>query len=300
MTILVTGANGFVGSALCSILRLNDIPFVAATRKGEGDSVAVGDIDGNTSWTGILSDIDAVIHLAGRAHTLGSDTRSAEALFQKTNVEGSVKLAHDAFTAGVRRFVYVSSIAAVGDDVAFGTPPLSESSPCQPTNAYGRSKLEAENRLLDLASTHAADLVVVRPPIVHGNNAPGNMARLARAISIGLPIPLAGVKNARSMIHVDNLAEALLLCATHTKAPGKIFHVKDPEDYSTPYIVKEIARSLNRPARLFYCPDSVLKLTAYGFGKYDIYKKLCTNLLLDDSLIRQELGWIPNRFPLTS
>lgn len=296
MRVLITGANGFVGRALIDLLTHEGIPFVATSRNGENGSVPIGDINGDTNWYQVLDGVTDVIHLAGRAHVLNEKSTDPMSLFRRTNVEGSVGLANASFSCGVKRLVFVSSIGAVGDQSAIGAP-LNENSSCHPVSPYGISKLEAEVKLREIAGRSNGELVIVRPPLVYGPGAPGNIAKMARWVSRGIPLPLAGIDNLRSLIHVRNLADALVRCMTHPDASGKTFHVRDLRDYSTPQILEGAANALGCKSRLYRVPRSFLSLAAAVTGQQDAVDRLLGNLQVDDFSIRRELSWIPQELP---
>ncbi len=297
--VLVTGASGFIGSALVSWLLQQGRSVRAAVRtadKGDPfvdrncDVAVVGDVGRATDWTQALEGIDVVVHLTGRAHVL--DETSGEPLreFRATNVDGTVRLAEQA-ARSARRLVFVSSIGVNGTKTV-GTP-FSESSPARPIEDYAISKHEAELRLAELSRQTGLEVVIVRPPLVYGPRCPGNFLRLIRLVDSGIPLPLASIRNLRSFIYVENLASALLACAAHPAAAGKTFLVDDGGATSTPELARALAQLLGRNTRIFPCPVPVIEWIGRLTGRGDSIARLVDSLVVDGSAIRRELSWQP-------
>jgi nucleoside-diphosphate-sugar epimerase len=300
MKILVTGGTGFVGRQVVQDLLAqgHEVRLLArqiVLREGI-ETYHLSDIEDEDSQRLAMQGVDAVCHLAGRAHVMGPTPADHEALFEKVNVDWTRRLAGLAFESGVRRFVFVSSIGAVGSSSEPGRP-LTEQTLCQPTTPYGLSKLKAEEALREMATQHGGEWVIVRPPLVHGKGAPGNLARLGKLVRTGLPLPLGGLRNARSLIHVSNLSAALSACLQHPQAAGQVFHVRDNRDYSTPDILRGVARSLGRPARLFKFPTPLLRLGARLAGQEAAFEQLAGWLQVDDAVIRTLLDFQPRTRP---
>lgn len=298
--VLITGGGGFVGQNLVRSLLARGRSVRLLTRHSVKDSRVdvrhVADWADERALQEAMSGAGVVCHLAARAHVIGKLPIDHEAQFEKTNVELSCRLARAAFAGGVRRFVFVSSIGAVS---SFSVPghPLNEQEPCCPTSLYGKSKFRAESLLRDIADQSDAELVVVRPPLVYGRNAPGNLARMARWIKAGIPLPLGSVANQRSLIHIDNLTEILKLCLEHPEAAGQIFHVRDRHDYSTPEILAGVARAMNYPLRLLHFPLPVLQMLARTAGQGDAFRQLTGWLQVDDAHVRAILDFAPKELP---
>lgn len=300
MTILITGGTGFVGRRVVRDLLEQRQAFRLLTRQPLEDTRfdvhSVPDLEDEAALCAAVSGAEAVCHLAGRAHILGAPPADHERQFDLVNVQWTARLARLAFRSGVRRFVFVSSIGAVATD-SEPSQPLTENTPCRPTTPYGRSKLKAEQVLADIAREHSAELVVVRPPLVYGAGAPGNMARMARWVRRGVPLPLGGIRNQRSLVHVDNLSALLIQCLTHPNAPGHVFHVRDPHDYSTPEILRAVGNNVGRAARLFPVPSVLLRGAATAAGQRAAYDQLAGWLQVDDSHVRKTLGFTPKALP---
>ena len=281
MKLLVTGANGFVGTALCTVLRVRGIAHTAAMRD------TVGSIGPATDWRPALQGCDVVVHLAGRAHQpAGEDTTALYA----TNVAGTLRLAQQAAAAGVQRLVFMSSIKAWGE-VTLPGQAARESDESHPQDAYGLSKHKAERGLRQISQDTGMAIVIIRPPLVYGPQARANFAALLRAVQRGWPLPLGAVRNTRSFIGVDNLVDFVLLCAQHPAAADQTFHVSDGADLSTAALVQGMARAANVKTRLLAVPVGVLKATAWLLGKGEAVQRLTGNLQLDISQARNQLGW---------
>ncbi len=302
--IAVTGADGFVGSVLCRCLQTNGHvvqPIVrddaCATRFNAiglktNPPWIVGDIGPNTQWSSILADVDVVIHLAARVHVMDETEIDPLAAFREVNTEGTRRLAEESAKMDVSRLVFVSTIKVNGESTT-GRRPLSPEDSACPQDPYGVSKWEAEQALDKVAGETGLGVVVVRPPLVHGPGVGGNMGRLLSVVTKGIPLPLAAVQNRRSFVGVENLADALMVCANHPAAPGGVFTVSDGEHISTAELIRRIASGLERPARLWPCPLFLLVMVARLLGKSDAMDRLVGSLEVDDSRLRQDLGWSP-------
>ena len=295
MRMLVTGANGFVGNALVAALQQNAHSVRRALRnKGEeeGDAVAVGDINGRTDWADALRNIDVVIHLAARVHVMHESAADPLAAFREVNVQGTENLARQAAAGGVKRLVYVSSIKVNGEETTNGHV-YRETDPPAPQDPYGISKWEAEQALHRVAAETGLEIVIVRPPLVYGAGVKGNFAQMLKVLARGMPLPFASVHNRRSLIHVGNLADALIACATHLAATGQTYLVSDGEDISTPGLLRQLGAAMRHPARLFPCPPALLKLAGLLTGKGEQVERLLGSLRVDSEKIRRELDWRP-------
>ncbi|WP_456281812.1 NAD-dependent epimerase/dehydratase family protein [Cupriavidus sp. JZ107] len=299
--VLLTGSGGFVGAALLRALEAVHVQRTCVVRGGPGRPAAqrhelvVADdfADIESAWPDSLRP-DCVIHLAARVHVMRDRAPDPLAAFRATNVEGTLRVARAAARAGARRFIYVSSIKAVAE-IDPGRP-LRESDTPAPADPYGISKREAEQALAELCRDHGMEWTVVRPPLVYGPGVSANFRSLLGAVARGVPLPLAYANAPRSLVAVDNLADALLACARHPAAAGKIFHVSDGEDVTVAQLARLMGEALDRPARLVPVPLALLKLAGALTGRRDAVARLVEPLRVDSARIVGELGWRP---PLT-
>lgn len=294
--ILVTGATGYIGQALCKELSARGFELFVVVRPNQmldicAQSVVMDDINAATQWGAAFQGVDAVIHLAGRAHVLKEGQADPLAEFRRINTEGTIHLAKSAAVAGVKRFVFVSSIGVNGK--ATNGRSFLESDVAKPHNEYALSKWEAEQALHEIALETGIELVVVRPPLVYGPNAPGNFGTMARTLLKGIPLPLASVKNQRSLIYLGNFIDALAVCSTHPTAKGQTYLVSDGEDISTPELLRQLGAAMGRTARLWPFPPKLLARLAEVAGKSDQVQRLMGSLQIDSGKIRRELNWTP-------
>ena len=295
--VLVTGANGFVGRALCRALADGGHAVTGLVRQAGGclndvhEWVNVGkDFEGiETAWPQSLSP-ESVVHLAARVHVL-NDAADPDAAFRETNVEGALRVAEAAFHNGARRFVFVSSIKAVAE-VDSGRP-LREDDPPAPQDAYGRSKYAAEQALFRFGQETGLDVVIVRPPLVYGPEVRANFLRLMDAVWKGMPLPLGSVGAKRSLVYVDNLADALARCATDPRAAHQCFHIADGDDPTVAGLVRSLGRHLQRSARLVPLPTSWLRVAGRLTHRSPQVERLIGSLQVDSGRIRSVLGWQP-------
>ena len=290
---LVTGASGFVGGALCEELFRRNIPYIRATRAVQvAQSIAVGEIDGGTDWSQGLRQCRTVVHLAARVHVMSDSTSDPLRAYRRTNVGGSINLARQAAVAGVKRFIFISSVKVNGESTSEGRCFRPEDPPA-PQDPYGISKMEAEQGLRLLASETDMEVVIIRPPLVYGPGVKANFAALMRAVQRDIPLPLGAVHNQRSLVALDNLVDFIITCTTHPSAANQTFLISDGQDLSTTELVRGMAQASGVPARLLPVPVPILRLAARIFGKTDAIDRLCGNLQIDSSKARNLLGWVP-------
>ena len=298
MTLLVTGASGFVGSALCHQAIRRGLGVHAASRHAaqapEGArAFSTNWIDAKTPWAPALVGAQTVVHLAARVHVMDDRSANPLAAFRQTNTAGTLNLAHQAATAGVRRFVFVSSIKVNGEGTSASRSFTNADAPA-PQDPYGISKMEAEQGLRDIGAQTGMEVVIVRPPLVYGPGVKANFASLMRAVQRGLPLPLASVThNRRSFVALDNLVDLLITCIDHPAAANQTFLVSDGEDLSTAGLLCRLGNAMNKPARLFAVPPSLLQLGANLLGKGDMAQRLLGNLQVDIGHTRNTLNWTP-------
>ena len=303
MRVLVTGANGFVGKSLRAELLKRGSAVTAALRNPDAlledvDTVPVGNIDEKTDWTDALHpqgggrDVEVVIHLAARVHVMKETSVDPLTDYLKVNLYGTANLAYQAARAGVKRLVYVSSVKVNGE-CATEAQPYVETDPPDPQDPYAVSKWEAELALQRIAQETALEVVIVRPPLVYGSGVAGNFVKMMKVIEKGIPLPLASVKNRRSLLYIGNLVDALITCATHPAAAGETYLVSDGAAISTSDLLRQLAAAMNVPARLFPCPPTLISLVAKMAGKSEQAERLLGSLQVDSDKIRRELNWQP-------
>jgi nucleoside-diphosphate-sugar epimerase len=295
-TVVITGANGFVGERLCDALSAIGCPLLGTVRAGAVNlafpAMDIGEINGDTDWSLALRSATTVVHLAARVHVMKERLVDPVSAFFAVNVEGTLNLARQAAASGAKRFVYVSSIKVNGERTQPGFP-FTEKDEAKPKDDYALSKLEAERGLRLISVETGMDLVIVRPPLIYGPGVKANMAALVTAVQKGWPLPLGAVDNRRSLIAIDNLVDFLMICITHPMAVDQTFLVSDDHDLSTTELIQGISRAANLPDRLIPIPVAVLKYIGRMVGKFDAISRLCDNLQIDSSKARTMLDWTP-------
>lgn len=292
MRVAVTGANGFIGHTVLRAGESAGLSMRALVRSDTSVSASVevcrvGEIGPNTEWSDALDNVDTVVHLAGLAHA-AADTDG----YARVNTEGTLRLGRCAVEAGVKRLVFVSSIAVY--PAGAGTnEPVDANTRAAPSTPYGSSKWRAEQGLWEIADATGMEVVVVRPALVVGAGAPGNLRRLAALIARGMPLPVPFAANARSYVSLESLADLLLIAARHPAAAGNTFLAADAATPSTQQVFHWIAAGMGRPARTIPIPDSVLSLGSRLVGQGEVYRKLYGNLRVDAGRTRAHLDWSP-------
>ncbi len=293
--VLVTGASGFVGQALSAALGLQGHLVRSATRTSTDrpriPSFAVGNIGPDTDWSAAVAGCNAVVHLAAHVHVMRRQAGDATNDFHRVNVEGSDNLARQAARAGVRRFVFLSSVKVNGE--ASAERAFVETDPVMPMDAYGLSKAEAEKRLRIISTETGMDIVIVRPPLVYGPGIRANFLSLLRAVDSGVPLPLSSISNLRSLVYVGNLVHALEASLVHPAAANRTFFVSDDRDVSTPQLVREIAIALEKKPLLFPFPPALLRAAGLLTGRAEQIARLTGSLQVDVSSIKTALDWRP-------
>lgn len=299
--VLVTGASGFVGNAL--VVRLASkspsVVVVAAVRQlnkcwpNGVNPIQVGDLLPNTDWRTALRGVDSVIHCSARAHLMKDNATDSLDAYRQVNVLGTVNLASQAAKAGVRRFVFVSSIKVNGEATQTGRPFMADDIP-SPIDPYGVSKMEAENGLRELCFRTGMELVIVRPVLVYGAGVKANFANMMRWVQSGVPLPLGRIHNSRSFVALDNLVDLLINCLIHSSAAGQTFLVSDGEDVSTSELLRRIAHAMGKTAFLLPLPASWIELAATFLGKQELAQRLCGSLQVNIEKNQRLLGWRPS------
>lgn len=300
MSVLVTGSAGLVGRAVVNQLAKGQAHQVRAASRNGGHAlppqvapVHLSALGPHADHSKELTGVSAILHLAARVHVMHDTTSDPLAAFREVNTDGTLNLARQAVAAGVRRFVFVSSIKVNGERTAAHTPFRHDDTP-RPEDPYGISKREAEDGLRAISAQTGMEVVVVRPPLVYGPGVKANFATLMRAVERGLPLPLASVThNRRSLVALDNLVDLLITCIDHPTAANQTFLVSDGEDLSTADLLRRLGSAMGRPARLLPMPLALLRLGAAALGRDAMAQRLLGNLQVDMTNTREALGWSP-------
>lgn len=298
MRVLVTGASGFLGAALVRRLAQDpDFQVVSGVRQvakveDGGEMLVLGDLADACFEAQQFKGVSVVVHAAARVHILKDDSSDPLQAFRQVNVAGTLSLARAAAAAGVRRFVFVSSIKVNGDASRAGFPFRADDAPA-PRDSYGISKLEAERALQDLAAKTGMELVIVRPPLVYGPGVGANFRSMMRWLWRGVPLPLGGTDNRRSLVALPNLVDLLVLCLTHPAAAGQVLLVSDGVDVSTSELLAELGGALGRPARLLPVSSGFMRRLFALLGREALWQRLWGSLQVDIEKTRNLLGWRP-------
>lgn len=298
MKVVVTGGSGFIGRALCERLGseehidLHRVVRSTAFSLPSVSDIEVDDIGSQTLWANSLQDVDVVIHAAARAHVTSDSAANPLNEFRRVNVDGTMNLARQAMNAGVRRFIFISSIKVNGEMTACGRR-FSAGDQTAPADAYAKSKCEAEVALQGLAKAGDMELVVIRPPLVYGPGVRANFLAMMRWIHRGWPVPLGRVNNKRSLVALDNLVDLIATCASHPAAANQIFTVSDDEDISTSELARRIGVAVRNPAKLVSVPVALLRTCASFAGKSGQLERIVSSLQVDIAKTRDLLGWAP-------
>lgn len=296
--VLVTGASGFVGRALCRELKARGFFVRAALRRAGAEqlfvdeTVLVGEIDGQTDWTRAVADMDFVVHLAARVHQMNDQASDPWIEYERVNVQGTLSLARAAARARVRRFLFLSSIK-VNCEATLPGVATTEQDVAVEHDPYGKSKWIAEQELQALTTQSDLQITVIRPPLVYGPGVQANFLKLIALVERGWPLPLGKVTNARSMIYVGNLVDAIILALVHPNAAGATYLVSDAECFSTSQLVQQLAAAMGKSARFVNVSPSVLRAIGRLLGRAAMIARLTDSLVIDAQRIRRELQWQP-------
>jgi len=296
--VLITGADGFIGKALCAEMVFRGWKVRASVRSREKIKnlpeeigiIETGSIGLDTEWTHALDNVDSVVHLAGRVHVMEDSSSDPLSEYRIVNTAGTEKLAKSAVSMGVRRFVFMSTVKVNGEGRAGS---YNEDDMPDPKGPYGMSKWEAEKKIMEVARETGMEVVIIRIPLVYGPGVKTNFLKLLKAVDKGIPMPFAGINNRRSMIYIYNLTDLIIKSMTDPKASGKTYFASDCEDVSTADLIKNISTVLGKNSRLFHLPLPVIKLLGNITGYTDEIDKLTGSLTVDSSLAKKELNWTP-------
>jgi len=295
MNILLTGATGFLGSVLVRALsRRKDMSLAVALRTQKpslcSTTHVVGECSADTGWSAALAGQQVVIHAAARAHVMKDEVADPLAEYRRVNVNGTLNLARQAVEAGVRRFIFISSIGVNGN---LNTRPFCADDSPNPAEPYAQSKWEAEQGLMKLAAETGIDMVIIRPPLVYGSGAPGNFGSLVRWLEKGFFLPLGAIHNKRSLVGIDNLVDLIIRCINHPAAANQVFLAGDGEDLSTTELLRGVGKAMGKPARLIPVPAGLLQFGATILGKRAMAQRLLGSLQVDISKTCELLDWKP-------
>lgn len=293
--VVLTGANGFVGRHLADTLMCRGFDFLALSRvscTADYPSLTIESLGNVDAMKAALSGYSVVIHTAARAHVMQDSVSDPIDEYRRVNTQITLDLAKAAVAAGVRRFIFISSIKVHGEATALGSP-YRASDTLMPDDPYGMSKLEAEQGLMKLAGETGLEVVIIRPPLVYGPGVKGNFASLIKLMSKGLPLPLGAIDNKRSLVGIDNLVDLIIRCVDHPAAANQVFLAGDGEDLSTTGLLRGVAEAIGRPAHLIPVPAALLSLGATLLGKRAVAQRLLGSLQVDISKARELLGWEP-------
>ncbi|WP_445946125.1 UDP-glucose 4-epimerase family protein [Shewanella sp.] len=295
---LVTGSNGFLGSALTHILTQHDIKITAAVRNqnllSPVKTVSVGDVSGETCWNTALLGVDVVLHTVARI-SLPTDSINSLAEFREVNTLGTMNLAKQAVTAGVKRFIFISTVKVNGESTS-SNKPFTADDVHNPQDPYGVSKSEAETQLLALGQATGMEIVIIRPPLVYGPGVKANFAALLNLASKGLPLPFARFDhNRRSMVSVDNLVDLLITCIDHPNAGNQVFLVSDDHDLSTAELISKLSKACGKSGFMLPIPIIFFQLIARLIGKQKFIDRLTGSLRVDINKTKELLNWTPSQ-----
>jgi len=294
--ILVTGGTGFIGSHLLRRLFQTSRYYLITTSRNINtipncqNTINIQGITASTDWADALKDVDTVIHLAARAHVVNEGEIKPIEKYREINTQGTLALAKQAIEASVKRFIFFSSIGVNGN---ISLSPFIEEDPASPCSDYAQSKFEAEKSLFNLVKGTTMELVIIRPPLVYGADAPGNFNRLINGVNKSFPFPFRSINNKRSLISIDNLVDFIIICIEHPKAANQIFLVSDDDDVSTSQLIAKMAKSLGVPNLSIPIPSSWFQFFTKLINKPELAQRLCASLQVDISKAKELLDWKP-------
>lgn len=291
--LLVTGANGFIGTSLCDVAEKEGFRVTRVTRRKTGiNHMVMGDISPETDWSPVLNETEIIVYLVARVYIKNDPASDPLDEYRKINVRSCLNLARQAARQGVRRFVFLSTVKVNGEATENGQCFTPDDEP-EPADPYALSKYEAEQGLLDLAGKTGMEVVIIRPPLVYGPGVKGNFATLVKWVNSGIPLPLGKIENRRSLIALDNLVSFILCCLVHERAANQIFLLSDNEDVSTTTLLRRVARAYGKKPLLISFPVNIMKTFARLAGRKDFSDRLFQSLVVDSSKAFELLGWKP-------
>ncbi|PSU68051.1 UDP-glucose 4-epimerase [Photobacterium phosphoreum] len=293
--ILITGATGFLGSNILGKLDSDKVKLLIRNKSSflVNNKCYEGIIDSTTIYTEALQNVNCIIHCAARVHVMKDASINPIEKYREVNTTGTLNLARQAVEAGVKRFIFISSIKVNGEDTQIGSPFKATDKP-NPQDPYGQSKAEAEEQLLALAKETGLEVVIIRPTLVYGAGVKANFASLMKLVAKGLPLPFGSITtNRRSLVSVYNLVDLIKTCIDHPNAANQVFLVSDDHDLSTADMVRQMGRALSKPTKLIPIPVFCYSLAGKITGKQDMVSRLIGSLQVDISATKKQLNWVP-------
>jgi len=296
--IAVVGSSGFVGSYLTSSLNRDGLNVIAMVRKLSRESltpstVEIGDVLSGGKYEGVFNEITTVVYTVARTHRVNEESSDFEQIYNEINCDAMIRVAKAAYRQGVKRFIFLSSLKVLGEETSRDVPFYYDSAP-HPMGCYGRSKLLAENELIKLGRLTGLDVVIIRPPLIHGQGVKGNLDSLLRAVTLGVPLPFSRLSlNRRSLVSLENLCNLIKECVLNPAAKNQIFMVKDQYDRSTVDIVRMLAKDAGVRPILFPLPGFILHLVFSFIGRSSMLHRLVSDLTVNDEHTKNTLGWSP-------
>jgi nucleoside-diphosphate-sugar epimerase len=292
MKTLLTGATGFVGSAILEALDPKNIRVLGRSKPPNVADFFSAEIDSDTDYKEALTDVSIIIHSAARAHIMDDQSEDPLNAYREVNTFGTLNLARQAAVSGVKRFIFLSSIKVQGEETALDRPYFYDEA-YSPQDDYAQSKVEAEVGLLELSRETGMEIVIIRPPLVYGLGVKANFAAMMKMAAKNLPLPLGAIKNKRSLVFIDNLADLIVTCIDHPNAVNNIFLVSDDHDVSTTELLTELTKAAGKKPRLIPMPMKLIQILATLLGKKTIADRLCGSLQVSISHTKETLGWKP-------
>lgn len=294
--VLLTGSNGFVGRHLINFLSENDINFVGVLRAlptSKADNmIPIGDINSSTDWSDVLKERQVIIHMAARAHIMKDKAVDPLIEYREVNTAGTLNLARQAAVAGVKRFIFISSIKVNGETTT-SLPAYIETDEPAPQDPYGISKMEAETGLRKIANETGMEVVIIRSPLVYGPGVKANFYNLMKLANTCVPLPFGAIHNARSMVYVGNLVDFVVKCIDHPAAGNQTFLLSDGRDLSLAELLSLLRSSMKKPARLVSIPALLFRIAGLITGKSTLVDRLVGSLQVDTSKACELLDWQP-------
>jgi len=295
-SVALSGSSGFIGARLLQSLHSKHVSLGVFGRKfkfRKNTSFYFLDIsDAKFFVESQVEGYDVFVHCAARAHVMDESEANPLATYLKANTYSTLRLAEQAAAAGVKRFIYLSSIKALGESTSLGSP-FSHDSPLAPEDDYGVSKARAEEGLRDIAERTGMEVTIIRPPLVYGKGVKANFAAMMDLAKKNLPLPLGSIKNKRSMVALDNLVDLIVTCIDHENAGNRTFMVSDDKDVSTTELLQAMTRAHGKTPRLIPCPPSLIRLAATTLGKKAVAERLLGSLQVDIQYTKEQLNWTP-------